>query len=142
MTQYFSFFLNWVIFKVVYEETMHTLYRFNTLLITRVHVISKRKHTKVRHQYCSYETMHWFELLTLYISDRVSEREEQGWFFGWNDPEMTLLDILVNYALKYQISSIETENIHLKLWKIVGILLLPVRPSLTFVCFFSNCSYI
>lgn len=81
MTQYFSFFLNWVIFKVVYEETMHTLYRFNTLLITRGHV-SKRKHTKVRHQYCSYETMHWFELLTLYISDRVSEREEQGWFFG------------------------------------------------------------
>lgn len=69
-------------FKVVYEETMHTLYRFNTLLITRGHVISKRKHTKVRHQYCSYETMHWFELLTLYISDRVSEREEQGWFFG------------------------------------------------------------
>lgn len=44
---------------------------------------------------------------------------------------MTLLDILVNYALKYQISSIETENIHLKLWKIVGILLLPcsVRSS-------------
>lgn len=82
MTQYFSFFLNWVIFKVVYEETMHTLYRFNTLLITRVHVISKRKHTKARHQYCSYETMHWFELLTLYISDRASEREEQGWFFG------------------------------------------------------------
>lgn len=82
MTQYFFLFLNWVIFKVVYEETMHTLYRFNTLLITRGHVISKRKHTKVRHQYCSYETMHWFELLTLYISDRVSEREEQGWFFG------------------------------------------------------------
>lgn len=45
--------------------------------------------------------------------------------------EMTLLDIIVIYALKYQISSIETENIHLKLWKIVGILLLPcsVRSS-------------
>lgn len=82
MRQYFSFFLNWVIFKVVFEETMHTRYRFNSLLITRGHVISKRKHTKVRHQYCSYETMHWFELLTLNISDRVREREEQGWFFG------------------------------------------------------------
>lgn len=55
---------------------------------------------------------------------------------------MTLLDIIVNYALKYQISSIETENIHLKLWKIVGILLLPcsvrssVRLSRLFFFFF------
>lgn len=51
MRQYISDFFNWVIFKVVYEEKMHTLYRFNTFLITRGHAISKRKHTKVRHQY-------------------------------------------------------------------------------------------
>lgn len=57
MRQYISDFFNWVIFKVVYEEKMHTLYRFNTFLITRGHVISKRKHTKVRHQYCSYESV-------------------------------------------------------------------------------------
>lgn len=55
--QYISDFFNWVIFKVVYEEKMHTLYRFNTFLITRGHVISKTKHTKVRHQYCSYESV-------------------------------------------------------------------------------------
>lgn len=30
---------------------------------------------------------------------------------------MTLIDIIVNYALKYQLSLIETENMHLKLWK-------------------------
>lgn len=56
----------------------------------------------------------------------MKERNKDGF-----SAEMTLLDIIVNYAWKYQISSIETENIHLKLWKIVGILLLPcsVRSS-------------
>lgn len=56
----------------------------------------------------------------------VKERNKDGF-----SAEMTVLYIIVNYALKYQISSIETENIHLKLWKIVGILLLPcsVRSS-------------
>lgn len=46
-TIYFLF-LNWVIFKVVYEEKIHTRYRFNTQSDTIKHVISKRKHTKVR----------------------------------------------------------------------------------------------
>lgn len=70
----------------MYEENMHTLYRFNTLSNTRKHVIYKRKRTKVHYQYKSYETMHWFELLMLWFSDLVSEREKQGWLFGWNDP--------------------------------------------------------
>lgn len=42
----------------MYEENMHTLYRFNTLSNTGKHVIHKRKRTKVHYQYCSYETMH------------------------------------------------------------------------------------
>lgn len=42
----------------------------------------------------------------------VKERNKVGF-----SAEMTLLDIIVNYHLKYQLSLIETENIHLKLWK-------------------------
>lgn len=82
----------------MYEENMHTLNRFNTLSNTRKHVINKRKRTKVHYQYKSYETMHWFELLMLWFP----ERNKDGFL-----AEMTLIDIIVNYASKYQISSIE-----------------------------------
>lgn len=96
----------------MYEEMMHTLYRFNTLLITRGHVISKRNTIR-----CVINIVvmrvHWFELLMLQFSDRVSEKEVQCWLFRWNDPDRYYSE----FCLEISTFFYWYWTIHFKMWK-------------------------
>lgn len=96
----------------MYEEKMHTPYRFNTLLITRGHVISKRNTIR-----CVINIVvmrvHWFELLMLQFSDRVSEKEVQGWLFRWNDPDRYYSE----FCLEISTFFYWYWTIHFKMWK-------------------------